>query len=43
MEDEGAWTFPQSEVADGMLADYYRIRGWGELPALASGGAPVAG
>ena len=34
MEDETAWTFPQSEM-EYMLADYYRIRGWGELPALA--------
>jgi aldehyde:ferredoxin oxidoreductase len=33
MEDEGALTFPQSEM-DYMLADYYRIRGWGELPSL---------
>jgi aldehyde:ferredoxin oxidoreductase len=32
MEDEGALTFPQAEM-DYMLADYYRIRGWGELPA----------
>jgi aldehyde:ferredoxin oxidoreductase len=32
-EDNG-WTFPQSEM-DSMLADYYRIRGWGELPAVA--------
>jgi aldehyde:ferredoxin oxidoreductase len=31
-EDTG-WTFPQSEM-DYMLADYYRIRGWGELPPL---------
>jgi aldehyde:ferredoxin oxidoreductase len=31
-EDTG-WTFPQSEM-DYMLADYYRIRGWGELPAV---------
>ena len=34
MEDETAWSFPQSEM-EYMLADYYRIRGWGELPALA--------
>jgi aldehyde:ferredoxin oxidoreductase len=34
MEDEGAFDFPQEELA-AMLADYYRIRGWGELPALA--------
>ncbi len=34
MEDEGAFVFPQSEMV-GMLTDYYRIRGWGELPALA--------
>jgi aldehyde:ferredoxin oxidoreductase len=33
MEDETAWTFPQSEM-EYMLADYYRIRGWGELPDL---------
>jgi aldehyde:ferredoxin oxidoreductase len=33
MEDEGALTFPQSEM-EYMLADYYRIRGWGELPPL---------
>src|SRR5664280_872703 len=32
MEDEGALTFPQAEM-EYMLADYYRIRGWGELPA----------
>ncbi|MFA4964466.1 MAG: aldehyde ferredoxin oxidoreductase family protein [Thermoleophilia bacterium] len=32
MEDEGALTFPPAEL-DSMLADYYRIRGWGELPA----------
>ena len=32
MEDEGKLTFPQEEMAY-MLADYYRIRGWGELPA----------
>ena len=32
MEDEGALTFPQSEMTS-MLADYYRVRGWGELPA----------
>ena len=32
MEDEGALTFPQSEM-EYMLADYYRMRGWGELPA----------
>ena len=30
-EDTG-WTLPQSEL-DYMLTDYYRIRGWGELPA----------
>lgn len=29
-EDTG-WTFPQSEM-EYMLRDYYRIRGWGELP-----------
>ena len=34
MEDETALDFPQTELA-AMLADYYRIRGWGELPALA--------
>jgi aldehyde:ferredoxin oxidoreductase len=33
MEDEGALTFPQAEM-DFMLTDYYRIRGWGELPPL---------
>lgn len=33
MEDEGALTFPQAEM-EYMLADYYRIRGWGELPPL---------
>jgi aldehyde:ferredoxin oxidoreductase len=33
MEDEGAFDFPQTELA-AMLADYYRMRGWGELPAL---------
>jgi aldehyde:ferredoxin oxidoreductase len=33
MEDEGAFVFPQSEMTS-MLTDYYRIRGWGELPAL---------
>jgi aldehyde:ferredoxin oxidoreductase len=33
MEDEGALTFPQAEM-DYMLADYYEIRGWGELPPL---------
>jgi aldehyde:ferredoxin oxidoreductase len=33
MEDEGALTFPQAEM-DFMLADYYRIRGWGDLPPL---------
>jgi aldehyde:ferredoxin oxidoreductase len=33
MEDEEAFDFPQDELA-AMLADYYRIRGWGELPAL---------
>ena len=33
MEDEGALTFPQAEMQY-MLADYYRIRGWGELPPL---------
>lgn len=33
MEDEGALTFPQAEM-EYMLADYYRIRGWGELPSL---------
>ena len=33
MEDETAWTFPQSEM-EYMLADYYRIRGWGDLPDL---------
>ncbi len=32
MQDEGGLTFPQSEM-EYMLADYYRIRGWGELPA----------
>jgi aldehyde:ferredoxin oxidoreductase len=32
LDDDGALTFPQSEM-DYMLADYYRIRGWGELPA----------
>lgn len=31
-EDTG-WTFPQSEM-EYMLRDYYRIRGWGELPPL---------
>lgn len=30
LEDTG-WTFPQEEM-EHMLADYYRIRGWGELP-----------
>jgi aldehyde:ferredoxin oxidoreductase len=34
MEDEAAFNLPQTELA-AMLADYYRIRGWGELPALA--------
>jgi aldehyde:ferredoxin oxidoreductase len=34
MEDENAFDFPQSEMT-AMLADYYRIRGWGEVPALA--------
>jgi aldehyde:ferredoxin oxidoreductase len=34
MEDEAAFVFPREELAS-MLADYYRIRGWGELPALA--------
>jgi aldehyde:ferredoxin oxidoreductase len=33
MEDEGALTFPQAEM-EYMLADYYSIRGWGELPPL---------
>jgi len=33
MEDEGALTFPQAEM-EYMLADYYRIRGWGGLPPL---------
>jgi len=33
MEDGGALTFPQAEM-EYMLADYYRIRGWGELPPL---------
>ncbi len=33
MEDEGALTFPQAEM-EYMLADYYRIRGWGDLPPL---------
>lgn len=33
MEDEGALTFSQAEM-EYMLADYYRIRGWGELPPL---------
>jgi aldehyde:ferredoxin oxidoreductase len=33
MEDETAWSFPQSEM-EYMLADYYRIRGWGDLPDL---------
>ena len=32
MEDETAWDFPQAEM-EYMLADYYRIRGWGDLPA----------
>jgi len=32
MEDEGALTFPQAEM-EYMLADYYKIRGWGDLPA----------
>jgi aldehyde:ferredoxin oxidoreductase len=32
MEDEGKLTFPQEEMRY-MLRDYYRIRGWGELPA----------
>ena len=36
MEDEGALTFPQADM-DYMLADYYRIRGWGELPECACG------
>jgi aldehyde:ferredoxin oxidoreductase len=31
-EDTG-WTFPQAEM-EHMLGDYYRIRGWGELPAV---------
>ncbi len=34
MEDETAYDLPPSELA-AMLADYYRIRGWGELPAMA--------
>jgi aldehyde:ferredoxin oxidoreductase len=33
MEDERALTFPQAEM-EYMLADYYRIRGWGGLPPL---------
>jgi len=33
MDDEGALTFPQAEM-EYMLADYYRIRGWGGLPPL---------
>jgi len=33
MEDETAWTFPQSEM-EYMLGDYYAIRGWGDLPDL---------
>jgi len=33
MEDEGALTFPQAEMV-AMLEDYYRLRGWGELPPL---------
>ena len=33
MEDETAFDFPQEELA-AMLADYYRVRGWGEVPAL---------
>jgi len=33
MEDEGALTFPQTEM-DSMLTDYYEIRGWGALPPL---------
>jgi len=34
MEDESACDLPQADLA-AMLGDYYRIRGWGEVPALA--------
>jgi aldehyde:ferredoxin oxidoreductase len=33
MEDDGALTFPQAEM-EYMLGDYYRVRGWGDLPPL---------
>ena len=33
MEDEGALTFPQVEM-EYLLADYYRIRGWGALTSV---------
>jgi aldehyde:ferredoxin oxidoreductase len=33
MEDETAWDFPQAEM-EYMLTDYYKIRGWGDLPDL---------
>lgn len=36
MEDEGARTFPGAEL-DYMMADYYRVRGWGDLPARTVG------
>ncbi len=36
MEDEGARTFPDAEL-DYMMADYYRVRGWGDLPARTAG------
>ena len=33
MEDEEGLTFPQDEMVY-MLTEYYKLRGWGELPPL---------
>jgi aldehyde:ferredoxin oxidoreductase len=42
MDDEGGLVLPESEL-EYMLADYYRIRGWGELPPPPRGPAGARG